>query len=122
MTTIRNSLPRYLDVANWLYNQHRAVSAREVAQAFGVSSWAIERDFAKIRTLSNIIFFDEQQVSSKGGKQYLLRVLKIHPYEIDEHQQLHPILTESHSLRITWRDLLSRNWNQLVKRDANYSG
>lgn len=110
-------LPRYLQVAHWLHDQQRAISARETADEFGVSSWSIERDFAKIRALSGIVVFDEQRVPSQGGQQYLLRVLRIYPYQLDEYQQPHQ---QGHEVResnapLTWRDLISRPWSQLVR-------
>lgn len=83
------SLPRYLQVAHWLHDQQRAISAREVADVFGVSYWSIERDFARVRALSGIVVFDEQRVPSQGGQQYLLRVLQVFPYWLDEHLQPH---------------------------------
>ncbi len=112
------SLPRYLQVAHWLYDQQRAISAREAANVFDVSSWSIERDFAKIRALNGIVVFNEQQVPSKGGQQYLLRILRIFPYWLDEHQQPH----QQHvggwdpDVPLTWHDLLCRPWYQLVTR------
>ena len=78
-TNPKPPLPRYLQVAHWLHDQQRAISAREAADVFGVSSWSIERDFARVRGLSGIVVFDEQRVPSKGGQQYLLRVLQIFP-------------------------------------------
>lgn len=111
-------LPRYLQVAHWLHDQQRAISAHEAADVFGVSPWSIERDFARVRALSGIVVFDEQRVPSKGGQQYLLRVLQIFPYRLDEHQQSHQQLASSWGLNapLTWRDLLCRPWCQLVAR------
>ncbi|HHQ4553411.1 hypothetical protein [Aeromonas veronii] len=117
-TNPKPPLPRYLQVAHWLHDQQRAISAREAADVFGVSSWSIERDFARVRGLSGIVVFDEQRVPSKGGQQYLLRVLQIFPYWLDEHQQPHQQLASSWDLNapLTWRDLLCRPWCQLVAR------
>ena len=78
------TLPRYLQVAHWLHDQQRAISVREAADVFGVSPWSIERDFARVRALSGIVVFDEQRVPSKGGQQYLLRVL-----QVDRKQQIY---------------------------------
>ncbi|WP_429076820.1 hypothetical protein [Aeromonas hydrophila] len=111
-------LPRYLQVAHWLYEQQRAVSAREAADVFSVSSWSIERDFAKIRALSGIVLFDELRVPSQGGLQYQLRVLRLFPYWLDEYQQAHLQFTSSRDVNtsLTWRDLLCCPWHQLVER------
>ena len=111
-------LPRYLQLAHWLHEQSRAISAREAADVFGVSPWSIERDFARVRTLSGIVVFDEQRVPSKGGQQYLLRVLQIFPYWLDDHQQPYQQLASYWDLNapLTWRDLLCRPWYQLVAR------
>ncbi|MGL4616173.1 MAG: hypothetical protein ACRCVV_20225 [Shewanella sp.] len=114
----KSPLPRYLQVAHWLHDQQRAISAREAADEFGVSPRSIERDFSRIRALSGIVVFDEQRVPSKGGQQYLLRVLRLFPYELDEHQQPHQLVTSIGDLNapLTWRDLLCRSWCQLVAR------
>lgn len=97
-TNPKPPLPRHSQVAHWLHDQQRAISAREAADVFGVSSWSIERDFARIRGLSGIVVLDEQRVPSKGGQQYLLRVLQIFPYWLDEHQQPHQQLASSWDL------------------------
>lgn len=118
LITPNPSLPRYLQVAHWLHEQQRAISARETADVFGISSWSIERDFAKVRALPGIVVFDEKRVPAQGGQRYLLRVLRIFPYWLDEHQQPHQQLSSSWGLNapLTWRDLLCRPWGQLVAR------
>lgn len=112
------SLPRYLQVAHWLNDQKRAISARETATIFSVSPRSIERDFAIIRALSGIVIFDEFRCPGQGGQQYLLRVLRIFPYLLDGYQQPHQQLASFWDLNapLTWRDLLCRPWSQLVAR------
>lgn len=115
---ISETLPRYLRVAHWLYHQQRAVSSREAADEFGISSWSIEREFSRIRDVPEIIVFDEQRIASRGGQQYLLRVIHINPYWLDEYQRPHRKDVEACAIRapLTWRDLLSNPWYQLVQR------
>lgn len=109
---------RYLRLAHWLCSQQRAVSAREAATIFDVSAWSIERDFAKIRKYPGIFTFDEKLVSSRGGMKYLLRLLYIAPYWLDEQNIPHrkkmdpKVITDS---RIQWCDLVNRPWCSLVK-------
>lgn len=124
-TKFSSPLPRYLQVAHWLHDQQRYISAREAADVFGVSSWSMERDFARLRALSGIVLFDEHRVPSRGGQKYLLRVLKIFPYGLDEQQQPHHKVVNSwcQNTSLTWRDLLCRPWYQLVSRQQrNRSG
>lgn len=111
-------LPRYLRVAHWLYAQPQWMSSRDVADKFGVSPKAISDDFAMLRRRSDIIEIQEQKARCKGGHQYLLRVVQIHPYVLDERRcprrrdcTLVPIDTA-----ITWRDLLSLPWEALAHK------
>ncbi|WP_245194095.1 hypothetical protein [Aeromonas jandaei] len=110
-------LPHYLQIAHWLHEQQRLVSAREAAALLGGSTWAMERHFAKIRRQLNILVIDEQRVRSKGGQQYLLRIAHIHPYWLDENQQPHrqPAGPDGLKQPLTWHDLLSRQWHELLK-------
>ena len=76
----------------------------------------MEQDFARIRTYSSVFMYAEQRLPSKGGQQYLLRVLKIFPYQLDEHLQPHRLIENNCNMAstITWRDLLCRPWYQLI--------
>lgn len=113
--------PRFLIVANWLYEQQRPVSAREAADILGGSAWSMSQHFSRIKKASDIILSDEQKIPSKGGKQVLLRVIHIYPYRLDEYQQPHRVLSESERCHtpLTWHDLVSRPWHQLVARHYN---
>lgn len=109
-------LPRYLRVAHWLHEQQRPISSREVADVFSVPVKAISDDFAKIRSRPDIMDIHEQKVRYKGVQQYLLHILNIHPYMLDERQYPHRQDDEknTHDAVPTWRDLLSRPWHQMV--------
>ncbi|WP_413796029.1 CaiF/GrlA family transcriptional regulator [Aeromonas dhakensis] len=110
-------MPRYLRVAHWLLEQQRPISSREVADAFRVSPKAISDDFAKIRRRTDIIDVYEQKVRSKGVQQYLLHVLNIYPYMLDERQCPHRKEVDIGVLRttLTWHDLICRPWRQLIE-------
>ena len=110
-------LPRYLRVAHWLHEQQRPISSREVAEVFSVSPKAISDDFAKIRRRSDIIDVHEHKVRDKGVQLYLLHVLNIYPYMLDGRQCPHRKEGERDGLgaTLTWHDLLSRQWGQLVQ-------
>ncbi|MGL6624668.1 hypothetical protein [Aeromonas jandaei] len=110
------SLPYYLQVARWLYEEQRFLSARETATILGRAAWLMEREFDKIRRKPNIFIIDERQVRISGGKQSLIRVKYIHPYFIDELQQLHRQHTDAEHFDrpLTWHDLLCRQWRELV--------
>lgn len=110
-------LPRYLRVAHWLHEQQRPISSREVADVFNASPKAISDDFAKIRRRSDIMDVHEQKVRDKGVQQYLLHVLNIYPYMLDERQCPHRKEGECEGLgpTLTWHDLVCRQWSQLVQ-------
>lgn len=111
------SIPRYLRVAHWLLEQQRPISSREVAEVFSVSPKAISDDFAKIRRRTDIMDVHEQKVRDKGVQLYLLHVLSIHPYMLDERQCPHRKEVEREGLgsTLTWHDLVCRPWRQLVE-------
>lgn len=114
---IDRTLPRPLQIAHWLHGQQRLVSAREAAGVLGGSAWAMEQQFSKVRQLSSIVVIDEQWVPSRGGRQYLMRVVHIYPYWLDEHRCPHRQQTGLKGGRVllTWRDLVCRQWAELVK-------
>ena len=111
------SIPRYLRVAHWLLEQQRPISSREVAEVFSVSPKAISDDFAKIRRRTDIMDVHEQKVRDKGVQLYLLHVLSIHPYMLDERQCPHrkEVEREGRGSTLTWHDLVCRPWRQLVE-------
>lgn len=76
----------------------------------------MERVFEKIRSKPNIFIIDERQVRISGGKQSLIRVKYIHPYFLDELQQLCRQYTDAEHFDrpLTWHDLLCRQWCELV--------
>ena len=110
-------LPRYLRVAHWLHEQQCPLGSREVADAFGVSVKAISDDFAKIRRRTDIMEVHEQKVCDNGVQKYLLHVLAIEPYVLDERRCPHPRGVEPEGLgsSLTWYDLLCRPWRQLIE-------
>ena len=110
-------LPRYLLVAHWLHEQQRPISSREVADVFSVCPKAISDDFAKIRRRTDIIDVYEQKVRNKGVQQYLLHVLNIYPYMLDDRQCPHRKEVDIGGLRatLTWHDLVRRPWCQLIE-------
>ncbi len=113
--------PRYIRVAYWLYQQQRLISAREAAEIFGVSPWALGEDFAKIRRLPDIFLLEERKVPSSGGLQSLIRVRHIYPYAFDSQQQPYRVAGNA-ALRntpLTWKDLLLRPWHQLVQMNQS---
>lgn len=118
--------PNTLQVAHWLYEQQRLVSAREAAEVLGGSTWSMWQTFSKIRLLSDILVIDEQKVRSKGGMLSLMRIVHIYPYTLDENQQPHRQGNDiDNTSPLTWRDLLCRSWNQLIQmqstRNDDYS-
>ncbi|MFM5870723.1 hypothetical protein ACET6Z_05615 [Aeromonas veronii] len=112
------TLPHELQVAHWLYQQQRLVSSREAASALGGTAWSMWQIFSKIRRLSNIIVINEKTVRSKGGMQYLIRVIYIHPYMLDDNLQPHRQNDDVslYDIPLTWSDLVSSKWSRLVKR------
>ena len=109
-------LPRTLQVAHWLYEQQRLVSAREAAGILGGSAWSMWYIFSKIRLLSDILVIDEQKVRSKGGMQSLMRIVHIYPYTLDENQQPHRQRDDADPPSpLTWHDLLCRQWTHLAQ-------
>ena len=116
--TANVTLSRELQVAHWLYQQQRLVSSREAASVLGGSAWSMWQTYSKIRRLSNIIVINERAVRSKGGIQYLMRVTHIHPYIIDD--ELQPRRQNGdiflHDMPLSWSELVSCKWSQLVKR------
>ena len=115
-------LPRYLRVAHWLHEQKRPISSREVADVFNVPVKAISDDFSKIRRRPDIMDIHEQKVRHKGGQQYLLHILNIHPYILDERQSPHRKNGKQNMFdaALTWRGLLSRPWHQMVLTYHNH--
>ncbi|MCX9134870.1 hypothetical protein OKS68_20665 [Aeromonas veronii] len=117
----QHMIPRYLQVAHWIYEQNRMISAREAAEIFGGSAWSMEQTLSKIRSQVDIVIYDEKIVPSKGGKQYLMRIIYIYPYWLDTDQRPHRKLDNSYQndAPLTWKDLLSNKWPQLVVRHKN---
>ncbi|MGR1225478.1 hypothetical protein ACUVMQ_21310 [Aeromonas veronii] len=115
----KTSLPRTLQVAHWLYEQQRFVCTREAAGILGGSVWSMWQTFSKIRLLSNLLVIDEQKVPSRGGQQWLMRIVHIYPYTLDENQQPHRLFDGTDSLSpLTWNDLLRRSWTQIAQMQA----
>ncbi len=111
--------PNALQVAHWLYEQQRPISAREAAEVLGGSTWSMWQTFSKIRLLSDILVIDEQKVRSKGGMQSLMRIVHIHPYTLDEHQQPRRQSNDTDNTSpLTWHDLLCRPWAQLAQMQS----
>ena len=115
MLIMNSMIPRYMKVAHWVYEQKRFVCSRETAKKFGVSAWAIGEDFSKIRLHPEVIVFEEQSVSSRGGKKYLLRIHFINTYQLDDNLQplLSSELPRGDVRPLTWRDLTSRKWDAI---------
>lgn len=112
-------LPRTLQVAHWLYEQQRLVSTREAAAILGGSAWSMWYTFTKIRLLSDVLVIDEQKVPSRGGQQWLLRIVHIHPYTLDENQQPRRQSNGTDTTSpLTWHDLLCRSWAQLAQMQS----
>lgn len=109
-------VPRYVEVAHWLYEQQRFLSAREAATQFGDTPWSMGYVFAKIRRRSDIFVFDERQVRVSGGKQNLIRVNSIRPYRFDEKNHIQLQCSESDNVErpLTWHDLLCCQWSDLI--------
>ncbi len=109
-------LPRSLEVAHWIYQQQRLVSAREAVEVLGGSVWSMGQIFSKFHLMSNILVIDEQKIRSKGGMQTLIRIVYIYPYSLDEYQQPYR-KREDTSLNepLTWRDLVCLPWAQLAQ-------
>ncbi|HDO1319335.1 TPA: hypothetical protein P2R03_000770 [Aeromonas veronii] len=112
-------MPRYLRVAQWLYEQQAFMSARELAPLFNVEAKRITDDFARIRKHHHIFKTEEQKIPILGGYKYRVRVLYIAPYRMDGRN--FPILLKQYasqgdgrpSRMITWADLLSSRWRDL---------
>lgn len=111
-----DEIPRYLQVAHWIYEQHRMVSARDATDVWGGSAWAMEQIFSKIRLQSDIILSEEALVPSKGRKLYLIRIIYIYPYTLDlefhPHRQLENN-NQCHNVPLTWKDLLGSKWGKI---------
>ncbi len=100
-------LPRILQVAHWLHEQQRLVSAREAAEVLGCSVWSMGHIFSKIRLLPDIMVINEQTVRSKGGQQLMIRIVHIYPYTLDEKQHPHRRRDDTDQpYPLTWHDLL----------------
>lgn len=112
-------MPRYLRVAQWLYEQQVFMSARELAPFFNVEAKRITDDFARIRKHHHLFKTEEQKIPILGGYKYRVRVLYIAPYHMDGRNA--PILLKHYankeaarpSRMITWADLLSSRWQDL---------
>ncbi|MCX7127735.1 hypothetical protein [Aeromonas sp.] len=119
-------MPRYLRVAQWLYEQQAFMSARELAPLFNVEAKRITDDFARIRKHHHIFKTEEQRIPIQGGYKYRVRVLYIAPYRMDGRN--FPILLKHYaeqgairpSQMITWADLLSSRWRDLGGRINSY--
>ena len=72
-------MPRYLRVAQWLYEHQGFMSASELAPLFNVEAKRITDDFARIRMYHHIIKTEEQKTPIPGGYKYRVRVLYISP-------------------------------------------
>ncbi|MFM5181579.1 hypothetical protein ACEUAY_18655 [Aeromonas veronii] len=109
-------VPRYVEVAHWLYEQQRFLSARETATQFGDTPWSMGYIFAKIRRRPDIFVFDERQVRISGGKQILIRVNYIRPYRLDEKNQIQRQCSDRDNVGrpLTWHDLLCCKWSDLI--------
>ncbi|WP_429235976.1 hypothetical protein [Aeromonas salmonicida] len=109
-------MPRYLRVAHWLCEHKKWMTSREVAIEFGISPKAVSDDFSMIRKRFDLVKFNEKKVICKtGGWQYLMQVIHIHTYVLDE--RLYPRKKDESLISInptvTWRKLLSCSWSQL---------
>lgn len=109
-------LPRSLEVAHWIHQQQRLVSAREAVEVLGGSVWSMGQIFSKFHLMSNILVIDEQKIRSKGGMQTLIRIVHIYPYSLDEYQQPYRKRDDT-SLNgpLTWRDLICLPWAKLAQ-------
>lgn len=109
-------LPRSLEVAHWIQQQQRLVSAREAVEVLGGSVWSMGQIFSKFHLMSNILVIDEQKIRSKGGMQTLIRIVHIYPYSLDEYQQPYRKRDDT-SLNgpLTWRDLVCLPWAKLAQ-------
>ncbi|MGL4614036.1 MAG: hypothetical protein ACRCVV_09085 [Shewanella sp.] len=115
---IEKVIPRYLRVAHWLNDQAQPMTANDIAKIFGVGTKAINDDFAKIRRRSDIIESSEKKITSIGGTRQLLKVIFIHSYILDERQcpQRSNDDDVSKNSKLTWHDLLSKDWSSLHRR------
>ena len=105
------AMPRYLRVAQWLYEHQGFMSARELAPLFNVAAKRITDDFARIRKHHHIFKIEEQKVAIQGGYKYRVRVLQIAPYRMDGrkfpvllNRVLKPVEAPPSPI-ITWADL-----------------
>lgn len=111
-------LPRYMRVAHWLEREQRPVSAKEAAEVFQISPWAMGEEFTRIKRLHLIVVVEESKVRRHGGIVALLRVRYIYPYDLDAQNKPFRCSAgyNSHEAPLTWRDLLMRPWPKLVER------
>ena len=112
--TLKSDIPRYIEVAHWLYEQQCLISARDASEVLGGSVWTMGQVFSKIRSHSNIFVIDEKRIRSKGGMQTLMRVVHILPYTLDQYNQPHRQYEDTcNYVPLTWRDLLCKDWSKL---------
>lgn len=112
-----NEPPRYLQIAHWLLERQQWMTARQVALAFDVPHKWVCDDFAVLRQRRDLFEIDESTQKCRNGHEGLVKVVAIQPYTLDGRrnpQAIHFEPTTSNS--ITWRDLVSRPWCQLVAR------
>lgn len=102
-------------VAHWLHDNSQPMTANDLSKIFGVGTKAISDDFAKIRRRGDIIEYSEKKIKSIGGSRQLFKVIFIYPYTLDERQCPQRAYDERLSTKpkLTWHDLLSKEWKRL---------
>ena len=109
-------LPRYLRVAQWLFEQQRPVSSREIAKIFNVSSWAISSDFVKICRQSDIFECRETKEVTNKSREHTLHILFIHAYTVDKRgvAELDDGNSNQFNVQKTWQILISKPWEKVA--------
>lgn len=120
-------LPRYLQVAHWLLEHQRWMTARDMAAVFNISPKHMCDVFANIRQRYDLFDIIERKKRCQNGYENELKVIHINPYRLDGRLYPHVIRTAPSALNhaahrklsgITWQDLTSRPWHQFMVNES----
>lgn len=106
-----HSVPRYLHIAHWIYEQQQFFSSEDISQQFNVPVRRVSDDFALMRRRADIITLEETREWRNGTWRRLIKVMMIHTYKLDARKCPRRIGAEGYDkstyIANTWRMLLS---------------
>lgn len=114
-------MPKYIELAHWLYKENRMVPLTEVAKLMNVTLSGVHHYIKSIRKYEEIFQVRISQVDVSERKQYAISVLSIRPYKLISGRR--PVIDNSasgvtnRSSAMTtseiWIRLVSKPWREV---------